>query len=117
MRTFTFSISCPAGPEHHEKLKRAFPNLSAKVMNYLYSELLIQEKTIKDKEARDKWLFITPYPAIKKLIGNRDPFDYETDKVVEMLKTLEITVTEKEAAHLINKLQNEWLDKNGGGLK
>lgn len=109
------SVSCPKGKEYHERLKKAFPNLSGKIMELLQAELLKVESENQNNDARNKWLLISPYPTLKRMIGNGDPFDYETNKVIEMLQVSEITVTEKEAAHLINKLQNEWLDKHGGG--
>jgi hypothetical protein len=109
------AVSCPKGKDHHDRLKKAFPNLSGKIMELIDAELAKVEMASQSNAARDKWLFITPYPALKRLIGTYDPFDYGTNKVIEMLQSADITVTEKEAAHLINKIQNEWLDKNGGG--
>lgn len=112
---YMIAVSCPQGKEYHQRLKKAFPQLSAKIMELLQAELLKVESDKQNNDARNKWLLISPYPALKRMIGNGDPFDYETTKVIEMLQVSEIVVTEKEAAHLINKLQNEWLDKHGGG--
>ena len=113
MRTFTFSVSCPDGHEFHEELKRSFPNLSSKVMDYLKGELMVHKKTIQDKAARDKWLLTIVYPNMHRLFKIHDAFSLidKENEVVETMKQNGLTITEQDAATLINKFQNECNDK------
>ena len=113
-RPYVIMVSCPKGKEHHDKLKKAFPNLSRKIMGLIDAELLRVEAEARANELRAKYIDILVYPEVKKLIGLIDPFRYEPEKVVEMLRQNEITITEKDAEYLINKLQNEAVERDGG---
>jgi len=115
MTKCSFVVSCPDGEDFHDRCKAAFPNLSKTIIDLLKSELLKVEEQTKTKSLRDKWLILVPMLTLRNKIGNGDPFNFKNEQVMEMLKQAEITITEKEAGFLINKLQNEWLDKHGDG--
>lgn len=113
MPTHIFAVSCPKGKDYHDRLKSAFPNLSKKIMDYLDQELIEAESKNRFAAARESWLTKTALPLARSHIGRKDPFDVSNQEMIEMLKPEEITVTEKEAGWLLNRLQNEWCDLNG----
>jgi hypothetical protein len=107
-------VSCPDGPEYHERLKAAFPNLSSKIMDYLKAELIKTEGEKQVKETRQKWLMNRPYLTIKKLLAgmpdlrSRDPWNYKKEEFAKMLDDQGIVVTLEEAGRLLNVLMNEY---------
>lgn len=71
------------------------------------------ETALKEKEMREKWLTLTPYPALKKLLAGKDPWNYTQDQFVKMLEEQEIKITVKEAGMLLDKLRDEKCRENG----
>ena len=112
MSGYIFTVSCPQGKEFHERLKKSFPNLSKKIMVDLTADLIEAESKTRVIDAREAWITKTALPIARTCVGRKDPFAVLVLELIEMLKLEEITVSEKEADWLLNRLQNEWCDRN-----
>jgi hypothetical protein len=114
MSKYMIAVSCPRGKEYHKELKKAFPNLSSKIMTYLDEEFKKVKGEMERKDVQARRLWQSVYPVYKSMVGNMDPWDWDETETVEKLKVRNVMVTLDEAQKIRMRAENEYLEKTGG---